>query len=125
MAGTVPIDSSRFLLDLRYANPKAVVNLSAPNGRHRILGRHRSHSRSADGSRFTTAGRLTDQKPAIVLTELGGSSVDWAVRVWSNTPEYWDVKQALIRSIKNSVDEAEIGIPYPTMDLNVNQPVTV
>ncbi len=74
---------------------------------------------------LATAGRLTDQEPAIVLTELGGSSVDWAVRVWSNTPEYWDVKQALIRSVKNSLDEAEIGIPYPTMDVNVNQPVAV
>ncbi len=67
---------------------------------------------------------LADPEPAIVLTGLGDSSVDWAVRVWVNTPDYWAVREQLIRSIKYSLDEAGIGIPYPQMDVHVDGTLT-
>jgi small conductance mechanosensitive channel len=69
-------------------------------------------------------GVLADPEPAIVLTDLGGSSVDWAVKAWVNTPDYWAVRERLLVAIKKSLDAAGIGIPYPTMDINLSQPVT-
>jgi small conductance mechanosensitive channel len=66
------------------------------------------------------AGRLEDPAPAVVLTELGASSIDWAVRVWAPTSEFWTVKQALTRDIKVALDSAGIGIPFPQMDVHLD-----
>jgi small conductance mechanosensitive channel len=48
--------------------------------------------------------------------------VNWSVRVWAQTSEFGDVKQATIRSVKMALDEAEIGIPFPQMDVHLDQP---
>lgn len=66
-------------------------------------------------------GALTDPEPAVVLLGLGDSSVNWSVRVWANKAEFGAVKQSLIRSVKLSLDEAGIDIPYPHMDVHVTQ----
>ncbi len=65
-------------------------------------------------------GRLTDENPAVILSELAGSSIDWSVRVWAPTSEFGTVKQQLTRDIKVALDNASIGIPYPQMDVHIN-----
>jgi small conductance mechanosensitive channel len=72
----------------------------------------------------SVSGGLADPEPAVVLLELGGSSVDWTVRVWANTPEFWDVKQATTGAVKRALDEAGIEIPFPQMDVHLDQPST-
>ena len=72
-----------------------------------------------------TEGALEDPAPQIFLSGLGGSSVDYQVRVWCNTPDYWNVYQACIRSTKMHLDEAGIGIPFPQMDVHFDEPVPV
>jgi small conductance mechanosensitive channel len=52
-------------------------------------------------------------EPMVVLTGLGGSSVDFSVRVVVPTEHYWPTLDALIRASKYALDEAKIGIPYP------------
>lgn len=59
--------------------------------------------------------------PAAVLTGLGASSIDWAVRVWVNSEDFWGVKEALTQRVKERLDEAEIGIPYPQMDVHLDK----
>ncbi len=54
----------------------------------------------------------------IFLSSLGASSVDWQLRVWCKTEDYWDVWQAATREVKMSLDAANIGIPYPQMDVH-------
>lgn len=56
----------------------------------------------------------------IYLTGLGSSSVDWAVRVWFPTPDYWAKKEELTRAVKMHLDQAGIGIPFPQMDVHVD-----
>ena len=63
---------------------------------------------------------LEEPAAQIFLKELGGSSVDWQVRVWCNTEDYWDVYQATIRAAKMALDEAGIGIPFPQMDVHLD-----
>lgn len=67
------------------------------------------------------AGRLGDQDPVVYLKELGGSSIDWSVRVWSMTTDYGTVRQQLIREIKIALDSAGIGIPFPQMDVHMDK----
>jgi len=66
-------------------------------------------------------GILSDPEPAIVLGELGDSAISWSVRVWVNASDYWPVKDALTRAVKQHLDAANIGIPFPQMDVHVEQ----
>lgn len=57
---------------------------------------------------------LIDGKPhAVVLTNLGDSSVDWALRAYCKTADYWGVHQQLVEQTKKHLDKAGISIPYP------------
>lgn len=76
------------------------------------------------GAATSVEGRLDIPEPAVVLQELGGSSIDWSVRVWCNTPDYWDVRDRLVQAVKEALDDAEIGIPYPQMDVHMDGFVT-
>lgn len=57
----------------------------------------------------------------VFLKGLGGSSVDWQLRIWCDADDYWDVYQDTIKQIHLALGKAEIGIPYPTLDVNLNQ----
>jgi len=65
-------------------------------------------------------GGLDTPAPQVYLSELGASSVDWAVRVWTATPDYWAVRERLTDQIKQALDEEGIGIPYPQMDVHID-----
>ena len=53
------------------------------------------------------------------LMELGASSVDWQLRVWCRTADYWAVREQLVTNAKNEMDRGGIGIPYPQLDVHV------
>ena len=56
---------------------------------------------------------LKDPLPTAKVSELADSSVNFAVRPWVKTEDYWDVHFETIESVKLALDEAEIEIPYP------------
>ncbi len=62
---------------------------------------------------------LKDPAPVVKVTNLGESSVDFAVRPWSATGDYWDVYWDLTKSIKQRLDQEGISIPYPQRDLHL------
>ncbi len=66
-------------------------------------------------------GILTDPEPAVILQELANSSVNWSVRVWAPTSDYWPMRDALTRAVKMQLDQAEIGIPFPQMDVHLDK----
>ncbi len=65
--------------------------------------------------------QVPDREAQVVLSELGASSVDWSVRVWVETSNYWPTKEVLTRSVKKALDEAKISIPFPQMDVHMQQ----
>ncbi len=65
-------------------------------------------------------GGLQDPPPQIFLGSLGDSAVAWEVRVWCNTPDYFDVYEAATRATKKALDDAGIGIPFPQLDVHVD-----
>jgi small conductance mechanosensitive channel len=56
---------------------------------------------------------LKDPAPAVTVSELADSSVNFAVRPWSKTEEYWDVYFETMENVKLALDKAGIEIPYP------------
>ncbi len=71
----------------------------------------------------TIEGALQDPAPQVFLKSLGASSVDWQMRIWTTTDKYWDVYQATIETTKRALDAAKMGIPYPQMDVHLDQDV--
>jgi len=63
--------------------------------------------------------RVNDKDIAVVLDSLGDSCVNWSVRVWAKTGDFVSVRQALTRDVKNALDQAGIGIPFPQMDVHL------
>ena len=59
--------------------------------------------------------------PQVILLALGGSSVDWQVRVWCHTQDYWATWDATIEAVKNALDGAQITIPFPQMDVHLDR----
>ena len=62
---------------------------------------------------------LKDVESTIAVSELADSSVNFVVRAWVNTADYWPVYFDLLEAIKIRLDEENIGIPYPQLDLHV------
>ncbi len=55
----------------------------------------------------------------IVVGELADNSVNFYVRVWVNSSDYWDVYFDANETVKLRLDEAGIGIPYPQRDIHL------
>ncbi len=64
---------------------------------------------------------LFEPEPQIVVGELGASSVNFYVRPWVKTDDYWDVRFSLNEKIKLAFDEHGITIPFPQMDVHWNK----
>ncbi|MCC3860235.1 mechanosensitive ion channel family protein [Pseudemcibacter aquimaris] len=60
-----------------------------------------------------------DPDPSIFVGELGASSVDLVVRVWTDSGNYWPLKADLTKAIKQTFDEKEISFPYPQQDVHI------
>ena len=56
---------------------------------------------------------MADPEPWVRVTNLGDSSVDLTARVWVRAADYWDVKFALTKGVKEAFDREGVSIPYP------------
>ncbi len=56
----------------------------------------------------------------IAVGELADSSVNFVVRAWVNTPDYWGVKFDLTEQVKLRFDKEGISIPYPQQDVHIH-----
>jgi small conductance mechanosensitive channel len=63
---------------------------------------------------------LQDPAPAVAMAELADSSVNFNVRPWVKTADYWAVRSDLMERIKLSFDENGISIPYPQRDVHMH-----
>lgn len=64
------------------------------------------------------AATLEDPAPLVAVTDLGESSVNFTVRAWVKSEDYWDAYFEIIEEIKLALDENGISIPYPQMDIH-------
>ena len=57
--------------------------------------------------------------PKVIVTELGNSSVDFTLWLWTKTEDYWGVWEHIRENIYNAFNEGGIEIPFPQMDVHV------
>ncbi|MGB1197874.1 MAG: mechanosensitive ion channel family protein [Thalassotalea sp.] len=64
---------------------------------------------------------LKDEAITVGVSELADSSVNFVVRPWVKTSDYWPVYFDLLEAIKVELDKAGIEIPFPQVSVHVNQ----
>jgi len=62
---------------------------------------------------------LTSPAPFVGVDSLGDSSVNLAVRPWSNNENYWDVYFGITEKAKKALDANNISIPFPQRDVHL------
>ncbi len=64
---------------------------------------------------------LKEPSCLIAVSELADSSVNFFLRPWVASGDYWTVRADLLEKIKYTFDERGVGIPYPQMDVHVHK----
>ena len=64
---------------------------------------------------------LKDKEHFVFVDELADSGVNLKVRCWSRNEDYWETKWRLTENVKYALDEAGISIPFPQMDVHLEQ----
>ncbi len=64
---------------------------------------------------------LKDPAPVVAVSELGDSSVNFVVRPWVKSSDYWSVYWDLTEKVKLTFDAEGISIPYPQQDVHMHQ----
>jgi len=64
---------------------------------------------------------LREPEPQIAVAELADSSVNFVVRPWVNSADYWPVRFDLTETIKKRFDQEGISIPFPQQDVHLFQ----
>ncbi len=64
---------------------------------------------------------LEDPAPTIGVLELADSSVNFAVRPWVKSSDYWPVYFDLHEKVKKRFDKEGISIPFPQQDVHIHQ----
>ncbi len=62
---------------------------------------------------------LADPAPLIAVSALTDSSVDFAVRPWVQTADYWDVFFSITEKVKLAFDDNGISLPFPQMEIHL------
>ena len=64
---------------------------------------------------------LPEPAPAVKVSALADSSVNFNVRPWVVSADYWNVYWDMLEKVKLTFDEQGIGIPFPQMDVHIKK----
>lgn len=64
---------------------------------------------------------LEDPSPMVTVAALADSSINFNVRPWVKSSDYWGVYADTHEKVKLAFDEAGISIPYPQMDVHLDK----
>lgn len=68
----------------------------------------------------STPGIADDPAPAVLFTGFGASSLDFAIRAWTQRFDEWStIRSDLMTRLHAALDDASIDIPFPQQDLHV------
>lgn len=57
----------------------------------------------------------------VILSNLGDSAVEWKVRMWVASSDFWAMHESLVGEVKERLDLHGIGIPFPQLDVHLTQ----
>jgi len=69
--------------------------------------------------RILTVERGGNAAPFVALSSLKDSSIQFTIRVWVKSEDYWDVNFDLVARIYDELPKHGIQFPYPKLDVNI------
>ncbi|MGA2093842.1 MAG: mechanosensitive ion channel domain-containing protein, partial [Sedimentisphaerales bacterium] len=64
---------------------------------------------------------LKKPAPVVAVSELGDSSVNFVVRPWVKSADYWDVYFDITANLKTALESNGLTIPFNQYDVNIRQ----
>lgn len=64
---------------------------------------------------------LLTPAPQAVVTNYGESAIQYSLRVWVKTEDYWDVYFTINQRVKNIFDEQDIAMTYPHLNVHLDK----
>ena len=62
---------------------------------------------------------LADPAPAIWLNAYKDSSIEYLVRVWTTTEDYWDVYYRLMEEVRPAFQRHQVEMPYNHLNVHL------
>ncbi|MDO4749889.1 MAG: mechanosensitive ion channel [Eubacteriales bacterium] len=62
---------------------------------------------------------LKDPEPFISISNYGDNAIEYVVRVWTNSPDYWTVHFGLNEAVRTSFEERGVAMSYPHMNVHI------
>jgi len=119
-------DNKRVIVPNGQIMDSIITNFSANNTRRIDMVIGVSYDDDLDEVRKTLKGLvaadsriLKDPACTIAVSELADSSVNFVVRPWVKTSDYWGVRFELTEAIKKRFDKEGISFPYPQQDVHL------
>ena len=72
-----------------------------------------------------TPGLLDKPAPEVYVNAYGESGIEYIVRVWARTADYWPAYYALLEGIKTAFDQRSVEMPYNHLNVHIVDPVQV
>lgn len=123
-------DNKKIVVPNSQMTGDSITNYSAYNTRRVDLLIGVSYSADLKKARAVFEKVIADQETVlkekdvtIAVKAQGASSVDFVLRAWVKSSDYWPTYFALTEKIKLALDENGIGIPFPQMDVHLNPSV--
>ena len=69
----------------------------------------------------TVDNALLDPAPMAVITGYGDSAINYSLRVWVKTENYWDVHFLVTQRVKQIFDEQNITMTYPHLNVHLDK----
>ncbi len=66
-------------------------------------------------------GILADPAPFAAVTNYGQSAIDYTLRVWCKSEDYWDVFFAVNQNVKATLDEQKVAMTYPHLNVHLDK----
>lgn len=122
------MDNRRFIVPNASIFGSTIENLSHHQQRRVEVAVGVSYGADVDHTRIvlreavaSVEGVLADPEPVIYLVELGNSTVNWSVRAWVPTQDFWPLRDKLTRAVKIHLDAAGVQIAFPQMHVHLEQ----
>ena len=72
-----------------------------------------------------TPGLLDKPAPEVYVNAYGESGIEYVVRAWARTDDYWPAYYALLEGIKTAFDQRSVEVPYNHLNVHIVDPVRV
>ncbi len=64
---------------------------------------------------------LTEPAPFAAVTGYGASTIDYTLRVWCNSADYWDVFFAVNNNVKKTFEDKKVEFSYPHVNVHLDK----